>query len=140
MNTSGARVAVDMPAAAPAPAPAAAAPAAAFAVVSVPMARARASLPASRGAVAKALFVLGCAAAALALFGMTRNTSDSAGFLGPCAPTAEEAADLRSESKKLFLSALTQVFGATLAVVAPSLPPFLAWPPACASRPSSRRC
>ncbi|TVU12579.1 hypothetical protein EJB05_46230 [Eragrostis curvula] len=118
-------VAVDVPAAAPAPptpaAPAAAAPAA-LAVLAVPRARAPPALVASRATVVKALFVLGCAAAALALFGMTMNPADSAGFLGSCAPTAEEIADLRGASKKLLLAAATQVFGATLAAVAPAPP------------------
>ncbi|TVU12595.1 hypothetical protein EJB05_46246, partial [Eragrostis curvula] len=63
---------------------------------------------------ATALFVIGCAAAVLALFAMTVDPANS-GFLGPCAPTDEEAADLRAASELLLLAAAAQLLGATTA-------------------------
>ncbi|TVU12590.1 hypothetical protein EJB05_46241, partial [Eragrostis curvula] len=77
---------VDEGEAAPAPAAAAAAPAALAVLAVAPRARA-AALP-SRATVAKVLFVLGCATVALALFGMTLNPADPAGFLVRCKAAA----------------------------------------------------
>ncbi|TVU12578.1 hypothetical protein EJB05_46229, partial [Eragrostis curvula] len=70
---------------------------------------------------AKALSVIACAAAALALFAMTVDPANSR-FLGPCAPTDEEAADLRAASKLLLLAAAAQLIGATTARYAAALP------------------
>ncbi|KAF8703994.1 hypothetical protein HU200_031475 [Digitaria exilis] len=95
----------------------------------------------ARIALAAALFVLGCCAAALAFFAMTSlPPADSHSLvlhhthllvcfaswfdlclcLGTCAPTEEEAADLRAASQQLLLAASAQVLGATAAWLVPA--------------------
>ncbi|TVU12593.1 hypothetical protein EJB05_46244 [Eragrostis curvula] len=76
-----------------------------------------------RADAATALFVIGCAAAVLALFAMTVDPANSGFLLGPsCAPTDEEAADLRAASELLLVSAAAQVIGATVARFATAQP------------------
>ncbi|KAK3128402.1 hypothetical protein QOZ80_6BG0461100 [Eleusine coracana subsp. coracana] len=70
---------------------------------------------------ATALFFIASAAAALALFAMTMDPANS-GFLGPCAPTDEELADLRVKSELLLLAAAAQLLGATTARFSPQWP------------------
>ncbi|RCV20652.1 hypothetical protein SETIT_4G074200v2 [Setaria italica] len=105
---------------------AAAPPAGAAAPPPPPAAAVAASRPAwtrlsARVALATALFVLGCAAAALAFFAMTLPPADSR-ILGSCAPTDAEAAGLRAASEKLLLAASAQVLGATVALLVPARP------------------
>nr|TKW20218.1 hypothetical protein SEVIR_4G071700v2 [Setaria viridis] len=75
----------------------------------------------ARAALAAALLVLGCTAAALALFAMTLHPAD-ARILGRCAPTDAEAAGLRAASELLLLAALAQVLAAAAALLLPSAP------------------
>ncbi|CAN6202506.1 unnamed protein product [Urochloa humidicola] len=99
----------------PAPAAAAAAPPAGAAAAAARPAWTR------RSALATALFVLGFAAAALACFAMTLPPGD-AHLLGSCAPTDDEAADLRAASEQLLVAASGQVLGATVALLVPACP------------------
>ncbi|CAL5036825.1 unnamed protein product [Urochloa decumbens] len=104
---------------------------AAVPVVVVPPPPAAAAAPAAgaaawnrrsaRVALATALFVLGCAAAALACFAMALPPAD-ARVLGSCAPTDDEAAYLRAASEHLLVAASGQVLGATVALLVPACP------------------
>nr|CAB3485253.1 unnamed protein product [Digitaria exilis] len=67
----------------------------------------------ARIALAAALFVLGCCAAALAFFAMTSLPPADSHSL-------EEAADLRAASQQLLLAASAQVLGATAAWLVPA--------------------
>ncbi|CAN6208682.1 unnamed protein product [Urochloa humidicola] len=68
------------------------------------------------------VFILGCAAAALALFAMALPPAGSR-VLGRCAPTDAEAAGLRAASEMLLLSASAQVLAALAALLTPAAPP-----------------
>ncbi|CAN6165093.1 unnamed protein product [Urochloa humidicola] len=79
----------------------------------------------ARVALAKALIVLGFAAAELALISITLSPETSR-FMGACAPTDAEAAELRAGAELLLLASAAEVLASTVAVLAPARPCALA--------------
>ncbi|XP_004982615.2 testis-specific gene A8 protein-like isoform X2 [Setaria italica] len=113
-SNAGAGASVVVAVAAPAAAPPPARPRAAAAPPAL-------SPLSSRAAAAATLFVLGCASTALALLALSLNPAD-AGFLGPCAPTGQAAANLRASSVLMLLAVAALALAGTVAVLAPARP------------------